>query len=74
MGELKEQEEEARAESFRQARVTMGQELLRDEGLYIGYRANVAMLLHDRYGIRDHETRNKAARDILNLIFELRKS
>lgn len=35
-----------------------------------GYVDNVAMLLHDRYGIRDYKTRNQAADDILRLIFE----
>jgi len=35
-----------------------------------GYVSNVAMLLHDRYGITDYETRNKAADDIIHLIFE----
>lgn len=34
------------------------------------YVANVAMLLHDRYGITDHETRNKAGDDIVRLVFE----
>lgn len=48
----------------------MAKHLREDEGLMIGYQANVAMLLHDRYGITDHETRNQAAKDILHLIFE----
>ncbi len=33
------------------------------------YIDNVAMLLHDKYDIMDHKTRNVAADDILNLIF-----
>ena len=33
------------------------------------YRANVAMLLCDRYGIKEYETRNRAAQEILDLIF-----
>ncbi len=33
------------------------------------YISNVAMLLHDRYGITDYERRNKAGEDIINLIF-----
>jgi hypothetical protein len=33
------------------------------------YIANVAMLLHDRYGITDPRTRNNAAEDIIDLIF-----
>ena len=50
---------------FAEARRTMAKHLRDDEGLMIGYQANVAMLLHDRYGITDQETRNKAAKDIL---------
>lgn len=42
---------------------------LADQGLYESYKANVAMLLNDRYGITDHATRNAAADDILNLLF-----
>jgi len=41
---------------------------LEDEGLRIAYIANIAMLLHDRYGITDYKTRNQAASDILKLI------
>lgn len=35
-----------------------------------GYVDNIAMLLHDRYGITDMETRNKAGDDIVRLVFE----
>ena len=56
---------------FQEARQIMGDTLVKDEGLHHGYRANVAMLLHDQYGITDYETRNKAADDILSLIFSL---
>ena len=38
-------------------------------GLKHGYISNIAMLLHDRYGITDWDTRNKAGEDILKLIF-----
>ena len=41
----------------------------KDDGLVEGYVANVAMLLHDRYGITDCDQRNRAAEDILQLIF-----
>lgn len=34
------------------------------------YVANIAMLLHDKYGITDMETRNKAGDDIVRLVFE----
>ena len=54
---------------FQEARQIMGGALATDEGLYQGYQANVAMLLHDQYGITDYEKRNKAADDILSLIF-----
>ena len=42
---------------------------LEDEDLKIGYIANIAMLLHDKYGITNYEKRNEAAKDVLNLIF-----
>jgi hypothetical protein len=45
------------------------EKLENDEGLLIGYQANVAMLLHDKYGIKDRDKRNEAAIAILNLIF-----
>lgn len=32
-------------------------------GLKHGYVSNIAMLLHDKYGITDFETRNKAGGD-----------
>jgi len=41
----------------------------KDSGLYEGYRSNIAMLLHDKHGIINHEQRNKAAEAILTLIF-----
>ncbi len=34
------------------------------------YVDNIAMLLHDRYGITDVETRNQAGDDILRLVIE----
>jgi len=55
---------------FQKARETMARFLKKDEGLRETYRANVAMLLHDRYGITDHVKRNQAAEDILVLVFE----
>lgn len=42
---------------------------LQDPDIRLGYVANVAMLLHDRYGITDHAARNAAAEDVLQLIF-----
>jgi len=55
---------------FAIARRWMARCLRRDEGLKIAYVANVAMLLHDRYGITDHDARTRAAEDILRLVFE----
>ena len=56
---------------FADARQIMANELMNDEGLYIAYRANVAMLLHDHHGITSVLERNKAADDILSLIFSI---
>jgi len=42
---------------------------LEDPDLFFGYQSNIAMLLHDRYGITDHDARNKAAIEILRLMF-----
>ena len=56
---------------FVEARQIMGKNLTEDQELYIGYRSNVAMLLYDHYGITDYEIRNKAANDILSLIFSI---
>ena len=42
----------------------------RDPDFRYGYQSNIAMLLHDQYGITDYDKRNAAANDILKLIFE----
>lgn len=55
---------------FAEARRTMAKHLRDDKGLRLGYEANIAMLLHDRYGVTEHKKRNAAAQDILRLIFE----
>ena len=41
----------------------------KDEDFREGYQANIAMLLHDRYGITGMSERNKAANDIMKVIF-----
>ena len=41
---------------------------LEDPGLEIAYRAVIAMLLYDRYGMNDHEKYNRAAAEILAMI------
>ena len=51
------------------ARETIRAAFEKDSGFKEGYVSNIAMLLHDRYGITDRETRNKAAEDLLQLFF-----
>jgi hypothetical protein len=57
------------SKKIKNARETMCKALEQDEGLKLGYVSNVAMLLHDKYGITDYDQRNQAAEDILKLIF-----
>ncbi len=56
--------------SIEDARTTMAKAFQKDPHFRMGYVANIAMLLHDRYGITDYETRNAAGDDIVKLIFE----
>ena len=56
---------------FSDARKIMAKHLDGDDGLYIAYHANVAMVLHDKSGIRSERRRNQIADEILRLIFEL---
>lgn len=51
------------------ARKVMRDAFEKDDDFKHGYISNIAMLLHDRYGIVDYDIRNKAAEDILKLIF-----
>jgi len=53
----------------KKARKVMRKAFERDGGLLVGYVSNIAMLLHDKCGITDYEKRNRAAKDILRLIF-----
>jgi len=55
---------------IKKAREMMREELDKNKELKYGYQSNIAMLLYDRYGITDYKTRNKAANEILKLIFE----
>jgi len=58
--------------SFQQARNRFAEELDNDDGLYVGYEANIAMYLHDRQGDVDYHNkadRDQAAEDILNILF-----
>jgi len=61
---------------FADARKIMRETLRRDGGLYLGYQANIAMLLHDEQqgngepiDFRDKDNRDTIARKILDLIF-----
>lgn len=54
---------------IKKARKLMRKALEKDAGLLDGYVSNIAMLLHDRFDITDYVQRNRAARDIIKLIF-----
>jgi hypothetical protein len=57
---------------FSRAREIMAKELREDGGLMIAYRANIAMLLHDLFNkanFKDYDTRNRAADEIIKLVF-----
>lgn len=54
---------------IKRARKIMRKTFEKDANFFETYISNIAMLLHDRYGITDVIERNKAARDILRLIF-----
>ena len=52
----------------------MGETLLKDEGLYLSYQANIAMLLYDESGQKGDDSisynkRNEIAKKIIKLIF-----
>lgn len=51
------------------ARKTIRDAFEKDPDFKQGYKANIAMLLHDHHGITDFDKRNKAAEDILELVF-----
>jgi hypothetical protein len=63
--------EELSSYKIRKARQEIASAFYSDEAFYNCYVANVAMLLNDRYGITDRETRTLAANDILKLIFDM---
>jgi len=54
---------------IKKARKTMRKAFEKDGSLLVGYVSNIAMLLHDKYGMTNYEKRNRAAKDILRLIF-----
>ena len=48
--------------------------LLKDEGLYLSYQSNIAMLLYDKSELNGdnsiaHNKRDELAKEIINLIF-----
>ncbi len=59
-----------RGTTIRQARGVIASTFCADPDLRRAYVDNVAMLLHDRYDIKDYETRNRAGDEIVRLIFE----
>jgi len=56
--------------TIKEAREVIKKAFEEDPGFRRVYQDNIAMLLHDRHGITGHEKRNKAADDIIKLIFE----
>lgn len=54
---------------FKDMREAMANRFMKDNALLVSYEANIAMLLHDRYGMTDYKTRNQAAHDIMCLLF-----
>ena len=55
--------------SFRKARKLMLNAFNEDPDFERGYVDNIAMLLHDHYGITDMDERNQAGKAIMNLVF-----
>lgn len=53
-----------------EARKIISDAFKEDPDFKFGYQSNIAMLLYDRYGVTDYDTRNAIADDILKLIFE----
>ena len=56
--------------TVKQARQVMAKAFAADPDFRRAYVDNVAMLLHDRHGIKNYEKRNAAGDDIVRLIFE----
>jgi len=57
------------SEKIKKARKIMRDALKKDENFKQVYVSNVAMLLHDRHGIKAFDKRNNAAEEIIDLIF-----
>ncbi len=56
--------------SIRLARDIFKKSFERNKDFRDGYQANIAMLLHDKYGMTDRKLRNEAANDIMEVIFD----
>ena len=55
------------------ARKIFKKEFEEDESFKETYIANIEMLLYDRYEMNNHKKRNKAALDIMDVIFDAKK-
>ena len=64
------------SKEIKQARKTMWKALQENEGMSLGYEANIAMRLHDELYARGYkpklkiDDRNEIAKDLLKLIFD----
>lgn len=59
--------------SIRLARKIFKDHFEADESFRFGYQSNIAMLLYDRYGIKDYKLRNDIALDIMDVIFDAKE-
>ena len=59
--------------SVKLARKIFKEHFEEDENFRYVYKANIAMLLYDRYGINNCKTRDKAADDIMAVIFDAKE-
>ena len=56
-----------------QAREIFKKAFEEDDSFRNVYKDNIAMLLHDRYGIINYKDRNNAANDIMAVIFDAKE-
>lgn len=56
--------------TVKQARKVIADAFAADADFRRSYVDNIAMLLHDKYGITNKETRDQAGDDIVRLVFE----
>ena len=67
---VKYSKEEFEAKSIEHARYIFKKSFEENEDFRDSYRANIAMLLYDRYNIKGMKERNQAAKDIMDVIFD----